>query len=140
MNPSRIKSLYDWLRFGGNLLFNQRYVKTKYQVNYLPSFGENPNYVPSKRRFLVTTGLKIIVLYLIADLLTPEQMNEDMVQKTQVMFAVEKEWVLPLALPQLIERFVVTLVFWTMAFIYVTFMYDLFSFVAVSIGINRVED
>jgi hypothetical protein len=52
-------------------------------------------------------------LYLIADLLTPEQMNEDMVQKTQVMFAVEKEWVLPLALPQLIERLVVTLAFWT---------------------------
>ena len=142
MDPARIKSFQDWLRFGFNLRFNERFINTKYQ-GYVPAFNSQyPNRVPSKTRFLVTKALRIVGMYLFMDLITFQELEHDRLKENQLLFAREKDWQFPLALPlpQFIERLAITIMYWLMCYIIVAFIYDILSFCAVAVGLTRVDD
>ncbi|KAM5449419.1 hypothetical protein MaudCBS49596_004900 [Microsporum audouinii] len=64
-------SAWERLKFGLGAVCSFRHIGTPYQVRNVPSFSDrDPEYIPSRPRFLLRTGLIFAASYLILDLVT----------------------------------------------------------------------
>lgn len=126
------------LKWGWDAVFNFRAVGTPRAVKNMPRFSySNPDYVPSRRIFLLKRGASFVVAFIVLDFLTsqpPPDLN---------LFAIEKAGQFSgfahLNREDLIARFLSTAAFWVSLRLTIALIYNGFSLIPVSLMIQEPE-
>lgn len=133
--PTPAQILWMRLQFGISAASSFRWSGTKRQVKNVPPFSAtDPSYVPSRATFLRQTATKVLACYLVVDLLglgNDEGMNLANFDSSKIPF-----------LTRLNEISLAELVMRCSATIYCSqdCLQSMLAFVAVALGISKVED
>ncbi|KAJ6260052.1 hypothetical protein Dda_5698 [Drechslerella dactyloides] len=122
---------------------NMRGINTSHQIKNVPAFdSKQPNWVPSRRRFLLTRGLWFIGLYFIQDLLFSGELSvEDEIRFLGVdreNFLIRNSQDGPVTNDELGYRFAITMFMWSLLIpLSVSLQYTFLSLVAVGTGLSE---
>ena len=130
---------WDRMRFGYFAAVTTRNVGTAFEIKGIPPFSQrDPNYVPSKGRFLSQSVMRLVSCYLTLDLLTfasqPDQ-NPILYQHDRI------PWKNPanLSVEHLIVRSASTLGFWVGLYCVIQAYMGAIAFVLVALDLNEVR-
>lgn len=135
-SPTRSMSRWKRLKAGLNLALNKRKIGTTLQVKNIPSFSrKDQSWVPPRTQFLLFRTVRVILTYLLIELITGLEPAPDISEKV----APGQEWILwrvvngkmtPLEAGEVVG---LTLVFWFLMYLSQMVGYDAFSVVAVGV-------
>lgn len=129
------------LMFGLNTTVSQRHARTPYEVKNVPYFSStNPQFVPSRRKFIQDSLTKILVCFFIIDVVglrgPPENASELIgPNKIPVLSRLTE-----ISGGDILIRFTTTSVFWLTIFCMFRMLYGLLAVVTVSLGWYDVQD
>lgn len=143
-SPTRSMSRWKRLKAGLNLALNKRKIGTTLQVKNIPSFSrKDQSWVPPRTQFLLFRTVRVILTYLLIELITGLEPAPDISEKV----APGQEWILwrvvngkmtPLEAGEVVG---LTLVFWFLMYLSQMVGYDAFSVVAVGVlGVDGPGD
>lgn len=124
---------FQRLLFGINTVNSQRNVLTAQRVKNIPPFKRSdPNYVPSKQRFLLTRGAVAFLLFLVVDLLTSGSSDSS---GNPITFAQEKAALFRFgSVEEWHQRAIVTLGQWIGLYTVTTWIHSTVAVTTVAIG------
>lgn len=135
------QSFWKRLRFGMSAAASFRWSGTKRQVKNVPHFSANdPSYVPSKAMFLRQTATKIVVCYLVIDLLglgNDEGMNVANFDSSKIPFLTRLN---EISFAELAMRCSATVGAGMGIYCSQDCLQSMLAFVAVALGFSKVED
>ena len=136
---TQVIGAWEQLRFGFYAAVSTRNVGTPYEVEGVPPFSsDNPDYVPSKGRFLFRKAIRLLICYMALDLgnvtSQPEQ-NHIVFHRSRVPLANPDNW----SLDNLLVRLFSVLGFWASLYCVIELYMGLIAFVIVALDINKVK-
>ncbi|KAL2002385.1 hypothetical protein VTN02DRAFT_53 [Thermoascus thermophilus] len=134
------------LQAGLDLALNKRKIGTTLQVRNLPSFSRtDPSWIPSRTQFLVFRTVRVVLTYLLIELLTglepaaaPDISGKVAPGQEWILWRIVSGLMTPLEAGEVVG---LTLVFWFLMYLVQMLGYDAFSIVAVGVlGVDGPRD
>ena len=121
---------------------NQRWTRTPWEIKNIPPFStREPNYTPSRSKFVIQRLLIATVTYMTVNILSSNHADPAV---KQVMFSVRQEKVFSrlseISGEEIIKRVIVTSTIWITIYCIVTTIYNVISVLAVATGIYESAD
>lgn len=135
-------TLWERFRFGYVILTSYRNVGTPYMVKRTPEFStKDPNYIPSRGAFLFRKATRIIVAFLVLQLVRQAAQR---LEYSEVVFSAEAVPIFRgngenLTMEKIIFRSVHVLGFWLVMYVDINGALSLFNFLNVALGIEDVR-
>ena len=132
-------TIWGRVRFGYHAAVTTRNVGTPFEIREIPRFSqENPNYVPSKSRFLGQKAILLLSCYLTLDLLTfASQPKQNPIRYHYGRISWRKSE--NLSVEQLIVRSTSTLGFWISLYCVIQAYMGAVAFVSVALGLSEAK-